>query len=1113
MLYLCYIMSMYDFLQSYGRRRTLTQCIKQASSLGILNSNVRTRVRAIFLAAIMLVSVVAMSGAFVGGVAAQNPTITIDSGDSITISGDRLEEAGAIDDQTAVGDLNTDFHSGSGFVTDGLTIDLGEDSVQPGFNAEDAEFYPYFSIEFEEPIDSNDGPSDISSAQIIYQGDGDTVSSTQDYGENFDPDADWQLYFYDNEGNLAMYPSEPDTFTAKNIGLIFNAGIAKFVEKNNNGASVKSTDLGLYAVNEQTVDSVTISDQTIDLDAVGQDQTSVEIEDDYYTSIQSAINNAESGDTIKIGDGTYSGFDVTESVTVTAASGANPVIEDSDAGQGIITVQEGSGNGITISDLTIRDSDTSSNDDTGVFIETQGTDETVTVESNKIEDIETGIQTSSQGSDGPSIVEIKSNNFNNKIGTGISIQGKRSAEIDSNTFDETTTGVGIAVAGDTDVNSIQNNDIQFDDVNEAPQAGIQFLSGASISKVTDNTVTGLSEIPGVPDIEVKDGVDSINGETGQSGQLQYVIDNNDITTTNPVTVSDVQLTNPSQKQLDLSVTTTGDLETGTSGDLEVSFTAGTNDGDNTLKTGDSDFSEQDNGDGTYTYTASVDADVSSGESKSYQATVDKVDENAGSLPSSGSIDVSVASIGTDGSTTINTGSTTVSSANIQSNADTSSGTVTTSVSNDVPSTGSQSQQNLEEDVSSVDENAQVVSAVNINPSDSTVESSSATLEFTLSRSNVGEPSNIRVVRFNDNTNSYESLPTSVVDTTSSEVTVQAQTTGFSLFAIVETAEPATVSPEPIESDPLNITAESDTVAVGENVTLTVTNDATVEPVADAAVELPSQTVRTNANGSVTVSFNTTGELTLTTTGNIDASYSPDSLTLTVTEADTPSGSLIPLNFTADSESVVVGEELTLSVTNADTDEPVANLPIALPNQTIQTNANGSVTVTFNSTGNVTVETVGASDTYESNTLTITVTEANAPNGSLIPLTLTADSESIVVGEEITLSVTNADTGEPVANLPIALPNQTVETDTTGNTTVVFNSTGNVTVETAGASDIYESNTLTITVEEAGEIPEDAVYDPDSVAAEFDDDADGQISITELGAAGWFEIHQRRAYDQ
>ena len=169
-------------------------------------------------------------------------------------------------------------------------------------------------------------------------------------------------------------------------------------------------------------------------------------------------------------------------------------------------------------------------------------------------------------------------------------------------------------------------------------------------------------------------------------------------------------------------------------------------------------------------------------------------------------------------------------------------------------------------------------------------------------------------------------------------------------------------------------------------------------------------MRTNANGSVTVSFNTTGKLTLTTTGNIDASYSPDSLTLTVTEADTPSGSLIPLNFTADSESVVVGEELTLSVTNADT-------------------------------------------------------------------------------------------GEPVANLPIALPNQTVETDTTGNATVVFNSTGNVTVETAGASDTYESNTLTITVEEAGEIPEDAVYDPDSVAAEFDDDADGQISITELGAAG------------
>jgi hypothetical protein len=41
----------------------------------------------------------------------------------------------------------------------------------------------------------------------------------------------------------------------------------------------------------------------------------------------------------------------------------------------------------------------------------------------------------------------------------------------------------------------------------------------------------------------------------------------------------------------------------------------------------------------------------------------------------------------------------------------------------------------------------------------------------------------------------------------------------------------------------------------------------------------------------------------------------------------------------------------------------------------------------------------------------------------------------------------------------------------------------------------------ITVQEAGEIPEDAVYEPGSTAAEFDDDDNGQISISELGAAG------------
>ena len=45
-----------------------------------MNSNARTRVRAIFLAAIMLVSVVAMSGAFVGGVAAQEADTAVSGG-------------------------------------------------------------------------------------------------------------------------------------------------------------------------------------------------------------------------------------------------------------------------------------------------------------------------------------------------------------------------------------------------------------------------------------------------------------------------------------------------------------------------------------------------------------------------------------------------------------------------------------------------------------------------------------------------------------------------------------------------------------------------------------------------------------------------------------------------------------------------------------------------------------------------------------------------------------------------------------------------------------------------------------------------------------------------
>ncbi|MFC7323264.1 surface glycoprotein [Halorubrum rutilum] len=332
----------------------------------------------------------------------------------------------------------------------------------------------------------------------------------------------------------------------------------------------------------------------------------------------------------------------------------------------------------------------------------------------------------------------------------------------------------------------------------------------------------------------------------------------------------------------------------------------------------------------------------------------------------------------DGSTTVDeTDSSTVSSTTIQSNTD-EDGSVTVSVSDELPDTGSQSKDDLEEDVSTVDESAEVVSAVEIDPSDTEIESSSATLEFTLSRSNIDDPANIRVVRFNDNTGSFESLSTSWIDTTAASFIVQTQTDGFSLFTIVETAE--TTAGDPVEPDPLSLTADSDTVAVGENVTLSVTNDATNDPVANATVDLPNRTVQTNTNGTVSVSFTTSGDKRLITTGAPGAEYLADTLTLTVVEADMPNGSLIPLNLTADSNTVVVGENVTLTLSNTNTSEPVAGIPIALPNRTVQTGADGTVTVAFETTGNLTVETAAPTDTYEQDSITLSVERAESPLG-------------------------------------------------------------------------------------------------------------------------------------
>lgn len=95
----------------------------------------------------------------------------------------------------------------------------------------------------------------------------------------------------------------------------------------------------------------------------------------------------------------------------------------------------------------------------------------------------------------------------------------------------------------------------------------------------------------------------------------------------------------------------------------------------------------------------------------------------------------------------------------------------------------------------------VVSVVNISPSSQAAASSSATIELTVDRADIGDLANVFVAHERDD-GTWERLPTNVTESTDGTVTLRAQTDSFSRFAVVErqaTATPtatATATPEP-----------------------------------------------------------------------------------------------------------------------------------------------------------------------------------------------------------------------------------------------------------------------------------------------------------------------------
>lgn len=101
----------------------------------------------------------------------------------------------------------------------------------------------------------------------------------------------------------------------------------------------------------------------------------------------------------------------------------------------------------------------------------------------------------------------------------------------------------------------------------------------------------------------------------------------------------------------------------------------------------------------------------------------------------------------------------------------------------LPPTGDENFANMTSDISNISAEDTPVDRIDIRPPDSDID---ANLSFTLNKSKFDSSGGaIRITRYNNSSSEYEELPTSVVSENNSEVTVSADTPGFSNFTVID----------------------------------------------------------------------------------------------------------------------------------------------------------------------------------------------------------------------------------------------------------------------------------------------------------------------------------------
>lgn len=235
--------------------------------------------------------------------------------------------------------------------------------------------------------------------------------------------------------------------------------------------------------------------------------------------------------------------------------------------------------------------------------------------------------------------------------------------------------------------------------------------------------------------------------------------------------------------------------------------------------------------------------------------------------------------------------------------------------------------------------------------------------------------------------------------------------------------------------------------IGDDVTVTVMGDGTPEP--DVEIEVESARLGTTGpNGSLTHSFDTTGEYTVTGSKQDDAEATYSNCETQIEVAPTT----VDLELTIEGSDFEYGDEITVRVHEADSPQPVEGATVSIGDASESTNKKGVAKLELPDVGSVTVEAEkqGSGDkNYGRAGKTVSVAKRDRN------LQISDVSGPQMEGSEITIEVVD-DNGDYLEDASVSTNwGHTKETDGDGETTLSLDRKGRLEITAEKDNELEE----------------------------------------------------------